>query len=314
MSRISDKIAIILISLSAVFFVLFSIYSEGNWGGADSYVHYRISRYSWIYPHLFLDLWGKPLFNILSSPFSQFGFLGIKIFNVVVSLLSAVLVYDLAKHFKWDAGFSAVVMLLFTPIYFIVIPSGLTEPLFGLVLLIAIWLFFKDRLLLSALVISFIPFARNEGFVLIPLFLLAFILKRKYFVIPFLTTGFLLFSLIGWWFHHDFKKSCNWLIQEGFDDHLIYYYDPLIPFYMEKNPFDSREVHEFVDDRENPGNGMPKDAILVWDAHFSPNEGGLRLERLINNDSFQLLKKIAPEHAFTTLNDYKYEIYIFKRL
>ncbi|RIH66880.1 hypothetical protein D1164_00130 [Mariniphaga sediminis] len=471
MKSINNYLAFALIGLSAIFFILFSVFSDGNWGGADSYVHYRIARYAVNYPHLFLDLWGKPVFNILSSPFAQFGFLGIKIFNVVVALLSSYLVYDIARMHNWHGRYVAILMLLFAPIYFIIIPSALTEPLFGLVLVGAVWLFFKDRFVLSAIVISLIPFARNEGFVLIPLFLVAYLMKRSYIAIPFLLTGFLFFSLVGWpvydnffWifpqsqgggdlgiygrgplFHyvhsidkilgypilifwligflfsffsvlkrfkkitnehyffllvvggfltyfaahsvvrwlwegrslglirviagvvplaalvgarglhellnffwkkkllsnvfitvsailivvHPFNKypvpiptsweeqlikiSCNWLKEENLDDHLIYFYDPLIPHYLDKNPYDRQQVHELIDDRVNPENGIPTDAIIIWDAHFGPNEGQLPLDRLLHNEHFELLKKFVPEHPFKTLNAYDYEIYIFRR-
>ena len=470
MKKIDNRIAYLVIFFCALFFVLFSIYSKGNWGGADSYSHYRISRYAFKYPHLFLDLWGKPVFNILSSPFSQFGFLGMKFFNVGVALLSAFIAYDIARMHKWHASYMAILMLLFAPIYFIIIPSGLTEPLFGLVLISAVWFFFKDRFILSSIIISLLPFARNEGFVILPLFLIAYLLKKEYRAIPFLGFGYLFFSLIGWPIYHNFfwifespgprdlgiygtgslfhfvnsindilgipilffwvvgfvfstylllknfrkvtnehyfyllviggflvffaahsvvrwlwegrslglirviagvvplaaltsmrgmheilkkferikilyagfillsiliitwftfskydipirtsddqkviEASCDWLKQENLDEQLIYFYDPLIPHYLEIDPYDRQQVHELIDDRENPENGIPIGAIVIWDAHFGPNEGQLPLERLLNNDSFELLKKFVPEHPFKTLNAYEYEIYIFRR-
>jgi hypothetical protein len=46
----------------------------------DGIMHYYISNASWQNPSLFLDHWGKPLFILLSSPFSQFGFAGIVFF------------------------------------------------------------------------------------------------------------------------------------------------------------------------------------------------------------------------------------------
>jgi len=461
----------VIIFISAVFFVWFAVFSKGNWGGADSYVHFRIAKYSWKYPQLFLDLWGKPIFNIFSSPFAQFGFLGIKFFNVFIALLSSLIVYDIARMKQWHESYLSILLLLFTPIYFIVIPSALTEPLFGLVLISAVWLFFKDRLILSSIIISFLPFARNEGFVIIPLFLTGFLLKGKYSAIPFLLFGFLFFSLLGMYVYHDFfwiaskfwgpgdrgvygsgsllhfvnsingilgvpvlilwlvgfgfssyklfrnfskineehyfylliiggflvyfsahsvawwlgtggslgltrviagivplasvlamrgfheiinligkrkilsasltfliasivvwfpfkyfevpirigpdetliELSCEWIKSEKLDTQLIYFYDPLIPHYMGKDPFDPKQVHELVDDRENPQNGIPKGAIILWDAHFGPNEGRLPLDRLINNDSFELLMKFAPEQPFETLNGYTYEIYAFRR-
>jgi ABC-type cobalt transport system substrate-binding protein len=467
----TKQIAIIIFIISGLFFIAFSVFSKGNWGGADSYVHYRISRYAFKYPHLFLDLWGKPVFNILSSPFSQFGFTGIKIFNVFIALMTAWFVFDMAGIFKWKARYMSMLMVLYAPIYFIIIPSGLTEPLFGLVLISAVWLFFKDRFISSAIIISLIPFARNEGFVFFPLFLAAFLLKKQYRAIPFLAAGFILFSFAGlpvykdiFWiinqsggngdlgiygtgplFHYvrhidnimgyplllffiagliwsavrlfrnfrnigaehlffilviggfityfsahsvvrwlwegrslglirviagivplgalvamrgfdvitqflprnrlyssafiivssavtisypffkypvpvglnDEEKliriCCEWIVDENYDNRLIYFYDPLIPHYLGKDPFDYRQVHELVDDRENPQNGIPPGSIVIWDAHFGPNEGQLPLERLLNNDSFIHLAEFTPEHPFKTLNGYDYEIFVFLR-
>lgn len=467
----TKQIAITIFIISGLFFVIFSVYSKGNWGGADSYVHYRISRYAYKYPHLFLDLWGKPVFNILSSPFSRFGFTGIKIFNVIVALMTSWFVFDISGIFKWRARYMSVLMLLYAPIYFIIIPSALTEPLFGLVLVSAVWLFFKDRFIFSAIIISLIPFARNEGFVFFPLFLAAFILKKQYSAIPFIAFGFILFSFLGLPFYKDvfwiinqsggggdlgiygtgplfhyvryiddiigypvllfflagllwssiklfkncsnigqkhyfyllvvggflvyfsahsvvrwlwegrslglirviagivplgalvamrgmdeilsllshrkfgttaflaisgivivsypffkypvpiglngeeqlIRQSCEWLKEKNFDKRLIYFYDPLIPHYLDKDPFDSGEVHELIDDRENPQNGIPPGSVVVWDAHFGPNEGQLPLDRLLNNDSFTLLSRFTPENPFKTLNGYDYEIYVFLR-
>jgi ABC-type cobalt transport system substrate-binding protein len=160
----AKQITFLILIFSGLFFLFFAIYSKGSWGGADSYVHYRISRYAFKYPHLFFDLWGKPLFNILSSPFAQFGYIGIKVFNIIAALLSSWLVFNISSHFQWRAAYMSILMLLYAPIYFIIIHSALTEPLFGLVIITAVWLFFKERFFLSAMVISLLPFASNEGF------------------------------------------------------------------------------------------------------------------------------------------------------
>jgi len=446
-----------VILVSSVFFVWFAFSSKGNWGGADSYVHYRISRYSWKYPHLFLDLWGKPVFNILSSPFSQFGFIGIKIFNVVVAILTSWVLYDITRIFRWSVGLAVIPFLLCAPIYFIVIPSGLTEPLFGLIITFAVWCFFKDKFILASIIISFLPFARNEGFVILPIFLLAFLISRQYKSIPFLLTGFVILSAAGWKYYSDFlwiihfkagegsgdiygsgrllhfilssneifgfpiliffltgvfyslknlydrsakrkenltfvllilgsfsiyfaahsyvwwkgiggsmgltrvmggivplaaliaargmqgvfeefktKKAGFYIFElisisiviyfpfakfhhqlpmktNGLNERLIFFYDPLIPHYMGKDPFDNKSVIEVVSDREHPENAIPEGSLVVWDAHFGPNEGRLPLDRLLKNNSFTLLKKVAPDRPFKTLNDYNYEIYVFER-
>lgn len=79
-SKIGKVEYIILAVLSVLTFLGFyyvASLSPGVEGGMDSYNHYLISRFSWIHPkELLLDQWGKPLYNILASPFAQFGMMG----------------------------------------------------------------------------------------------------------------------------------------------------------------------------------------------------------------------------------------------
>src|ERR1700751_4484090 len=71
-----------------IYFSTLAYLSKGSHGGGDCYAHYKIAHYAFKYPRLFLDLWGKPVFTLLSSPFAQFGFIGIKIFNILCALAS----------------------------------------------------------------------------------------------------------------------------------------------------------------------------------------------------------------------------------
>lgn len=187
---------VFLLGLTALF-TWFAFSWEGFYGGADNIAHYRISRYAFDYPHLFLDHWGKPLFTLLSAPFSQFGFTGIKIFNVLAGMLTALLSYMIAKKLEMKNALMVLFFILFAPIYFILLPGGLTEPLFSLVLVLAIYLFLDHRFVWSAIVVSFLPFTRTEGFIILPLFFLALLHSRRYFTVLLLSTGFVVYSLIG---------------------------------------------------------------------------------------------------------------------
>jgi len=460
---LSNSIPYLLLTVSAVFFVVLSFISEDSCGGADSIVHYRISRYAFKYPSLFLDLWGKPLFTILSSPFSQFGFIGIKIFNVCVAGLTAYFALRITQHLRWGNGYLTVAACLFAPVYFILIPSAMTELLFGLVLVLAVFLFFKEKYVWSAVVISCLPFARNEGIVVFPFFFLAYLLKRNYQSIPVMGAAFLFFSLIGWKHFGNFfwvtannpyngaseiyghgsllhfaeksgetfgwpltlgllvgliaigfgcqnkkmkdnwkfvlllivlpalsyfaahsyfwwkgiggslgltrvmagivplvaiistsffsekiwrfylgilmtiaiivtpffqynlpieldatqkltKQASQWIKDNKLDDRLIYYYDPMVCHYLNKDPYNNDAVREQIPDREHPEKAVAKGSLVVWDAHFGPNEGRMPSDRLLQNKGFQLLKKIEPDKPFKVLNNYNYEIYIFEKV
>jgi ABC-type cobalt transport system substrate-binding protein len=194
---LEQRFFLILLLGLAVLFTWFAFSWDGFYGGADNIAHYRISRYAFNYPHLFLDHWEKPLFTLLSAPFSRFGFTGLKLFNVSAGILAALFSYRIAKKLKLKNALMVLFFTLFAPIYFILLPGGLTEPLFSLVLVLAIYLFLDQRFVWSAIVVSFLPFTRTEGFIILPLFFLALLHSRRYFTVLLLSTGFVVYSLIG---------------------------------------------------------------------------------------------------------------------
>jgi len=194
----NGSISIFFLLLVFVFFSVLAFISDGSWGGADNVVHYRIARYAFKYPHLFLDLWGKPLFTILSAPLAQLGYHFMRMFNVIVATLTAFFAFKVLGILKLKDSYLVIPAIFFAPVYFVLVPSTMTELLFGLIIVLAVFFFFREDIVLSSIVISFLPFARNEGFILIPIFILAFLLKRKFKAIPFVLTGFVFFSLLGW--------------------------------------------------------------------------------------------------------------------
>ena len=201
---INKAIPFTLLILIFIFFLIISFRSEGYIGGADNLVHYLYSKLAFKYHHLFLHHWGKPFYILLSSPFAQFGFNGIKVFNIIVGLLTALFAFLIAKELKYKNACLAIIFISFTPIYFIMHFSALTEILFSFVLVLSIYLAIKNKFLLSAITLSFLIFTRTEGIVILPLFWLFYILKRKYLSIFFTFTAFVLYSLIGYFYYHDF--------------------------------------------------------------------------------------------------------------
>jgi hypothetical protein len=197
--------------IAGLVFSIIAVLTHIPAGGADNYAHFNISRWAFRYPYLFLDHWGKPVFTLLTAPVARLGMTWVRIFNVIGGLITAWFIYKLALHFHLRFAWFAVFIAIFTPIYFVLMFSGMTEVLFSLFLVAPIYLFFKKKYLLSAVVISFIFLVRTEGLAFLLLFLMGFIIKKQYKCIPFLFVGFVLFSLIGWVYHfHDFW----WLINK----------------------------------------------------------------------------------------------------
>ena len=223
----------LFISLSVLFLTI-SFLSEGYTGGADNINHYFIARYSFQNPELFFDGWGRPLYTILSSPFAQFGFDGINVFNIIIALLTLWIGYLTAKKLGYSPSVLAFVMIGFAPIYFIMIFTALTEILAGFMLILSVYLFFREKYIWSAVVLSFIYFARAETMIFYPIFLVAFFLKKQYRVIPFLFSGILLFTIIGGFFFKDFL----WLVHRfPYPIHSKTYKDagPLLHFFNHRD-------------------------------------------------------------------------------
>jgi hypothetical protein len=244
--RINFRIRWLIFIFSALFilFGLLVLFSTSAEGGADNYAHFRLARYAFKYPKLFLDHWGKPIFTILSSPFAQFGFKGFQFFNVIAGLLSAFFAYLTVRKLEFNNAWLVIIFTCFAPIYFIIMLSGLTEILFSLILMCSIYLFFDKRFIASSIIVSLIIFSRTEGFMFLILFLAGFIIEKRYKAIPFLLTGFVFFSILGYFVLDDFW----WFINQN-------------PYTGAKNIYGSGELNHFIKNIKKI-NGIPL-AILA---------------------------------------------------
>lgn len=196
-SRRDDTIALALLALLAIPVVYYSLVSGFVRESGDNIVHYYFARYAFDHPRLFLDFWAKPVFTILASPFAQLGFGGMKLFNGLAGLLSAGIAYLSAKKLGFRVPWLAILFTFFAPTYFTLLFSGYTEPLFGLFLIASFCLVLKKRYISAAVLVSFIPFIRTEGVMMIVLFGLYYCLKKQWKSLPFLATGSAVLTIAG---------------------------------------------------------------------------------------------------------------------
>ena len=175
----------------------------------DGVMHFFFSQASWQDPNLFLHHWGKPFFILLSSGFAQFGFTGMIVFNVLVFMGTVWLGYKVLDHFgchRWIQGLLPGILVLAND-YTTTIVGGLTEPLFNFSLVLALFLFIREKYLWFALLVSFMPFMRSEGQLPVLIAITLLTMKKSYKSIPLLATGFLVYAIAGvcasrnfWWF------------------------------------------------------------------------------------------------------------------
>lgn len=195
--------AYFLIGIISIGIIYLSLITKGLYGGADEYHHYRIARYAFYKPELFFDLWGKPLYTFLCGFFSQFGFQSAKLFNAIIGIATLLVCFKIASLRKHKFPLLAVFILCCCPIYILMLPTVMTEPLFALVISLGIYLILYERPYAAAILLSFLPYARQEGYGLLAVFAVIFILQRNYKAIPLLAIGTVFISIIGNFFLDD---------------------------------------------------------------------------------------------------------------
>lgn len=198
--KFNSKIcAIVACILAFVFWILV----DNTYDNGDSITHYAISRYSWAHPYLLFDNWGKPVFTILSSPFAQFGWKGITVFNSLTGVITCCLIAQIIYKLKWGISPYCALLLFFIPNFPLALNSGLTEPLYALVLMLTVYLITIERYSWAAVAISFLPFVRSEGFISMTVIALFFIAMNRCKEILFMVTGLISISILGFLFQHE---------------------------------------------------------------------------------------------------------------
>ena len=178
--------------------------STGIYDLNDGLAHFVIAKYASAHPHLFLDHWGKPLFTILVSPFTQLGIKGVLLFNTLVFIASARFLVLLGKQLELPQMWAAPIFLALAPAYYQVMMGGLTEVLFAGIVVAGLYYFSKEKYVLAALLITWLPFARSEAYFVVPFFALAFVAKRQWLPLVLLGVGPFVMSILGWFVFDDF--------------------------------------------------------------------------------------------------------------
>ena len=199
-------IVLFFYAIIATFTILFF---DGTGGAGDSIQHYLFAKFAPLHPQLFFNHWAKPVYVLLVSPFAQFGFIGVKIFNAIVSLLSIFFTFKIAQKLNLKNAIMGAVILIFSPLYFVLTFSGLTEPLFALFISISLYAILKHKYIAACLIVSFLPFIRSEGLIIIGVFAFYFLLKKKWKLIPLLLFGNVVYSIAGFFVYNDFLWVFN---------------------------------------------------------------------------------------------------------
>ncbi|KFD40242.1 hypothetical protein [Schleiferia thermophila] len=461
---------LIFLAIYAVGLSVYSFMFDTFEGGRDNYAHFFISKYSWKYPRLLLDHWGKPAFTLVSSPFAQIGIRSVVIMNVILSAFTGYILFKTAiKTYTISSAFAGCLLLLFSPYFFVISASAMTEMMASTVIALVLYFVANKRFTAASIVFSSLVLIRTETFVFYPLIIAFFIYHKKYTDIPYLflfptlytIAGFFYYNdplwliskspyrgsvdvygtgsilhfvknlpvLIGWpflliltasilWFivnriqkkklkeepllllanglwmlhlaahsyaywrgghasmgllrvlvpvipamamvatagiHHMLRKprclksqlrgkialmvlsmaqiaqpwihlpipyrydeadkamlaALDWYQQHNSSERKLYYYDLLIPYYLNLNPFDTTVCVEKFDFKEPSFNG---ENMVLYDTRFGAIEGMSNPKDFLYHPNLQLIQYFAPKITEKTFNGSDYEIFLFKTL
>lgn len=190
---------------SAILMVLLYLVFHLNFTGdsGDSIMHYLFAKYAFKHPENLLHHWAKPIFTLLSAPFAQFGFKGIEVMNVFLAVASSWITVQISRQLKQNHNWMLPILIFFAPMYTQLVFSGLTEYMFGCGMLLGTYLALRKKYFWAVLIISFLPFIRSEGLLIIGLFSIYFIIKKQFKLMPALAIGHFVYSIIGFFYYEN---------------------------------------------------------------------------------------------------------------
>ncbi len=147
----------------------------------DDLTHYQMAAWSFAEPGYLLDSWGRPGFTVPYALAAQAGWVGAKIFSLLLALatawLTALIARELGLRDPWLAG----LLLLAQPLFFRLAQTTLTETPAAFYLAAALFLFFRGHLGWASLVFGLQFITRHELIAFAPIWAGALWLRRSSF-------------------------------------------------------------------------------------------------------------------------------------
>jgi hypothetical protein len=157
-----SRLAVIAVVFMAVIGVLLIFLFPGS-PEQDIDYHFLMARTAWVDHYYFVDVWGRPLFTTLFAPVALLGFVPARFFALAISVAAAWQTYRLACDLRMSRAWLVIPFLLGQLTFFELYSNLFTEPLFALILVVALRCHISGRIKSGMLVASLLPLARPEG-------------------------------------------------------------------------------------------------------------------------------------------------------
>ncbi|HZK82829.1 MAG TPA: hypothetical protein VFC46_17230 [Humisphaera sp.] len=199
------------ILLFAVLSSYCAIRSEGFIAG-DACTHYFSARHAFSNPNNLVDVWNRPLVTVLyAGPAWLLDREGIRIVSMLVAIGCGCVSYWIARGQGLGMPALALIFTLGQPMLFLHSFAEMTELPFALLLGLAFLAWQKERFWLAALLISWSPLARPEGFGIVVLVFAALVLYRRWACLLVLPIPVILWDIAGWLLSNRSLPWWGWL-------------------------------------------------------------------------------------------------------
>ena len=109
------------------------------------------------------------------------------------------------------------------------------------------------------------------------------------------------------------QEASNYIKAHQLDTNYIIYYNPFNAYLLDLDHFSDAHSRNQLYDNNQPHKDLKSGTIIIWDAHFSPNESGLPKINLEQDSQLIKLKQFKPVHSFQVYGGQQYEVLLFQK-
>ena len=111
----------------------------------------------------------------------------------------------------------------------------------------------------------------------------------------------------------EMNKMGKYVKENKLDTNFVYYSNPTAAYFLGLDHFSTKNSWNYI-----PLKGHESEAktgsIIIWDAHFSPNDSKVSKADLENNTHYKKVKTFIPETSFQVYSGQTYEVILFQKL
>ncbi|HYD42091.1 MAG TPA: hypothetical protein VEB43_14770 [Anaeromyxobacter sp.] len=160
--RLARRVALWLVPFAVLGVALAFVFPDSY--QQDGGHHFLGARWGFVHPRNLVGVWNRPLFTTLYALPAQLGYPAAKLLTVAVSLAAAWHTAWLAHAHGLRRAELAVPLLFLQPSFLLLCSETMTEPLFALLLAVALRLHQAGRVHAGMWVAGLLPLVRPEGF------------------------------------------------------------------------------------------------------------------------------------------------------